>query len=304
MTDHPILRFARRLVLAALTLGAATQGTAQDATPKLTGLGQVGLFTNDYLGDGHDRWRSGSKWESYVLPSRVVEAWEFRWRTEIISPWKRSSATDRQYVDGIGLAGFAHLSYGNLNTRVGAESLWVGPQTGLAALQKRVHAIVGTDRLHDPDGPGVSRIGDQWLGMMSAETSYEWRVGRNVLLRPYGGVQMGYETFSRAGVDVVIGAATQAPIWVRDPASGALMPITTDRTAGLSVIGGADITHVRQSDLLQGVTPEGQRHRARLGLQWQGQRATIFAGQAWLSPEFVGQSEGQRIGLLSLSLSF
>ena len=68
----------------------ATQALADQRTPY---RGEVGSFTNDYFGDGHDRWRSGSYQRSYYSERyriKRTDGSELRVRGEMVTPWPPS----------------------------------------------------------------------------------------------------------------------------------------------------------------------------------------------------------------------
>ena len=46
------------------------------------------------------------------------------------------------------------------------------------------------------------------------------------------------------------------------------------------------------------------RDRLRAGYLWQGEKAFVFSGLTYLSPEFDSQPEGQLVGSLTLSFDF
>ena len=122
-------------------------------------------------------------------------------------------------------------------------------------------------------------------------------------LRPFAEWQLGFESLARVGADLIIGDFGRQGIVVRDPSIGQLYTVG-DRTPGLSFLVGADTAVVGQSVLLSDDQLRRNRHRARIGLSWRGDRAEVFYGATWLSPEFVGQSESQTVGSISLGWQF
>src|SRR5688572_4566335 len=98
-----MMRLAITALLVIFTFGAVPAIAQERET-----LGFGRLFTNDFFGDGLDRWRSGSYsfsiirglgWNG-VLPERFGELIEYRLRSEIIAPGRLNGAgsDDRPYV--------------------------------------------------------------------------------------------------------------------------------------------------------------------------------------------------------------
>lgn len=58
------------------------------------------------------------------------------------------------------------------------------------------------------------------------------------------------------------------------------------------------------ADPLPDSGPRETRGQVRIGMGWQGARASAYYGVTYLTPEFSDQPEGQLIGSFSLSLRF
>jgi hypothetical protein len=176
-------------------------------------LGFGRLFTNDALGDGHDRWRTGGTvisvlrgpaWQGQ-LPGVPGQVLEYRLRGDIIAPANIVTAApgDRRYAGTLAVGLHTHFSMGQAEASVGADLVVIGPQTGLGRFQTRAHEALGLDV------PGVlgNQIGDQVRPTLVFEVGQSFRLGDHVTLRPFVEAQAGAETLLRAGGDVVIGGA-------------------------------------------------------------------------------------------------
>lgn len=121
--------------LAALWLIAGLSATAGERRV----IGVAGFGTNDRLGDGRDRWRTGSysltvvigrNWDG-ALPARFGEIVEFHLHGEVIAPQNmpNPSPDGRKYaaILGIGVHSQSVALGGQL--RAGADLFFVGPQT-------------------------------------------------------------------------------------------------------------------------------------------------------------------------------
>lgn len=272
------------------------------------------IFSNDALGDGRDRWRTGS-WAASLLyghgwngalPGRPGRVLEFRLRTEIVAPADIASPApdDRRYAGIIGLSVGTHYATGGTEVSLGGEVALIGPQTGLDRIQARFHDWTG---LPDPAPAVALGLPDDIRASVTVELARPFRVAEGVTIRPFLEGQAGLETLIRAGGDLVIGGAWDGSVMLRDPVTGQRYAGLRGPAQGFSFSFGGDIAHVGASALL----PEGgeavlrpDRGRLRLGLIWQGPEATVLTGVTWLSPEFETQDEGQVLGSASLSLRF
>lgn len=273
------------------------------------------FFTNDFIGDGHDRWRSGS----YSLnlgyeDDRFGVPYDIRLRSEIISGWGsslQSDNDDRMYVGALGLGAFVNQNFGFADLTLGGEILAVGDQTGMADLQGAAHDAFGmSNDSYNPDTEPHAHIEDKFTGMLSAEGAMNYYFGSNGLVRPYAGAQYGYETFLRAGADVVIGNMSNADRWSRDPVSGFIQPSSSNRAdamEGFNLVAGLDFTAVTDSEFFPSesdVDLEPMRVRARLGGQASFGGFSVFYGATHLTKEFESQYEGQTVGTISIERLF
>jgi hypothetical protein len=94
-------------------------------------LGFGRLFSNDLIGDGDDRWRSGSYSFSVVRgypwmgtrPPRLGDIIEYRTRSEILSPAPNTgSPGDRLYVGALTFGLHSHAAMGGVDISIGARS--------------------------------------------------------------------------------------------------------------------------------------------------------------------------------------
>src|SRR5688500_10938952 len=108
------MRLALCALCATLVLPVATPAQERET------LGVGRIFTNDALGDGKDRWRSGSyavsilrgeAWDG-APPVRPGELIEYRFRTEVVYPGRMggTGSDDRPFAGVLGLAAQTHWS--------------------------------------------------------------------------------------------------------------------------------------------------------------------------------------------------
>lgn len=302
-----------RLSCAALCVAAVTSFAAPALPQDRVTLGSGRLFTNDFFGDGRDRWRTGSYTYSLVrgpdwtgdLPGRPGAVLEYRLRSEIIAPLNTGGAGDRPYAGVLAFGMFTHFSMGETDVSLGAEVLAMGPQTGVSDAQAAYHDFLG---LPEPFGP-ETQLGDAvHLGAV-AEARRTVRISETFSVRPFVEAQAGVEDMARIGVDALIGPVGQDDLWLRDPVTGHLYRATSEPAVGaLGVTFGADWAAVGDSVYLpesRGVAPRDDRVRVRAGLHTQvAPDVTWFYGLTWLGPEFEGQDEGQLTGSLKLNFNF
>jgi hypothetical protein len=295
-------------LLAAVAALVAPAG-AEEARQTL-GVGR--LFTNDYLGDGEDRWRTGSYSLSVLrgpqltsgLPDRPGQVLEYRFRSEIIAPGRLNGAgsDDRPYVGMLAFGVHSHHRLGPGDYSLGVDLVAVGPQTGVGDWHAWLHGEIGAPRV----GVLEEQIGDNLSYLATGQYAAQVALTGNADLRPFVEVQTGVEDLVRLGADLVIGPATEAFL-LRDNPTGQLYPGLAGG-AGLSFLAGVDWARVHGSDWLPaagGYRAEEERFRARAGLHWQSEgNSALFYGLTWLSPEFVGQPEGQVLGSVTLRILF
>jgi hypothetical protein len=291
----------------------ALPAPAQDLRVTL-GFGR--LFTNDRLGDGQDRWRTGSwtfsavsgfGWDG-VRPGRFGDIVELRFRTEIIAPGVQygPGSDDRPYVGARTYGMHSHWAAWGGEMSAGLDVTMVGPQTGIGETQNRIHGSISAPQLSDEVLEG--QIGDGLHPSVTLEYGRPLRLSPVAMLRPFVEVQAGVEQIARVGADVILGRVGQADLMIRDNPTGNLYRVTKEGVTGLSFIAGADWARVGDSLWLPesgGAGPLDDRWRARAGAFLQvTPTSDWFAGVTWLSPEFTGQPEGQLVGSITIGWVF
>lgn len=288
-------------------------GAAQ-AEDRVT-LGWGRMFSNDAIGDGHDRWRTGSYSVSYMrgpewaggLPAAFGQILEFRITAQTIAPANLADPApdDRRYAGVLTFGLHTHLDWMGFDTSVGADLGMTGPQTGISTFQSRIHDWAN---LPDPEPAFQDQIPDAVYLTLVGEMGRDFPVGGTGRVRPFVEAQAGMETFVRAGADFTFGGFGEGSLLVREYMTGQrYRAIKGDLVPGTSFTLGADVAHVFSSALLPsgGIAElEDTRARARAGIQWQGERASIFYGVSYLGQEFVQQPEGQVVGSLNINLRF
>jgi hypothetical protein len=297
------------LIAAAAAL-AASPSLAEDRVT----LGWGRMFSNDAIGDGHDRWRTGGYQVSYVrgvsfdgaLPSRPGELLEFRASSQILAPASLTSAApgDRRYAGILSLGAHSQFDWQGNDVSLGGDLVITGPQTGISNFQKWIHNAMG-----QPEPLVVAnQIENGVYPTFSGEIGRQIAFGDHVTLRPFAEAQAGVETFVRLGGDVVIGDFGKAAVMVRDGVTGQrYRAVESAHNEGLSLVMGADVARMFDSALLPtggAAVMSEERHRLRAGMHWQGKQASVFYGVSYLSPEFETQPEGQVVGALNLNLKF
>lgn len=302
-----------RLFVLALGVSVALAGTAGAEGRSRIGYGLI--FTNDLIGDGDDRWRSGSVASSRVYapgwqgqaPSRFGELLELRFNGEIIAPDDLSTPApvDRPFAGALSLGLHTHMQRAGMEYALGADLVVTGPQTGLDDFQDWLHDIVGGDEISRAARRGQVDDGFHPTGVIEAGRSFELGAAR---LRPFAEARVGVETLVRAGADLSFGRLTRGELLVREPVTGQRYRAVRADMPGTAFILGADIAWVEDSEFLPGranVTPEDTRARVRGGLHWEGlSGASVFYGLTWLSEEFEEQREAQVVGSLQFRLRF
>lgn len=277
-------------------------------------LGWGRFFSNDGAGDGGDRWRTGSyaisriRGESWSgsLPVQMGQLVELRLRADTIAPANlvTGAPDDRRYAGMIEVGLHTHFAWQGNEVSFGGGLSAIGPQTGVSNFQRWFHNKIGL-----PDATATdNQLGNQVFVMLQAELGHDFALGQNAHVRPFVEVQSGAETLVRVGGDLTLGTFGAGDLLVRDAATGHRYRTTrATRAKGVSVILGGDIAHVFDSALLPeggNVTLSPERSRARLGLNWQGEKSSIFYGVTYLAPEFEEQPEGQVLGALNINLRF
>ncbi len=273
------------------------------------------VFTNDFLGDGEDRWRTGSLDVSATfgggdlrdLPTAAWERYQLRFRGEIISPSNITtpSSTDRQYAGVVGLGLFTHFQKNSYDLYYGGELVFVGDSTGIGDLQRSFHEAL--DILPPSDAVLDNQIENAIYPTAHGGISKNFRAERR-LMRPFAEVQAGAETFVRAGVDFVLGGTLVNDFLLRDSVSGQLIGHSlTDNSRGFGFLVGADAAYVVDSNYLPNsgtLAFESFRPRARAGIAYQQKKFGLFYGVSWLGKEFEAQQSSQVVGTINLNVSF
>jgi len=278
-------------------------------------LGWGRLMSNDYFGDGRDRWRTSSYVVSWMhgpdwvggLPDRIGQVLEYRLRAEIVAPreLRGPRSDDRAYAGMLGVGLHSHWQQGPVEARAGLDVVFTGPQTGLDVLHERFH-----DRIGQPlPAANVleNQIGDGVHAMLSGEISHPMELAPGIEVRPFAEAQVGVEDLLRVGVDFRVGALGQGAHEVRDVVTGQRYRAITNEEYGWEFVAGADVAHVADSILFPDgfAAAQDTRWRGRAGAHWQGGRdVTFFYGVTWLSEEYVGQPEGQFVGSMKLNFNF
>lgn len=308
-----------RIALIASFIAIATFAAPASAQEQVTlGLGR--LFTNDALGDRHDRWQTGSYVASWMrgtegtksLPEGFGGLMEYRFSSRIIAPEDLATPApgDRRYAGILSLGAYTHFASGAFEVTAGSEVVLVGPCTGLAGFQTDVHDVLGIP------GPSAAvraaQIGTALYPVLAFEAARPIVLGfggaSGAMLRPFVQGRAGDETYLRTGVDLLIGPNFSSGVLARDETTGLVyQTMTRVPESGLSVLLGADTAKVWRSAWLPasgGYALSPLRNRVRAGLNWQGERVGVFYGATWLGSEFAGQKSGQVVGSLQLRMRF
>lgn len=305
---------SRIMALLALCVLVGAPGMAFELNRNL--VGRVSVFTNDFLGDGHDRWRTASYFRStFFGPVWTGDhqpgerRYELRLRGEVIAPTDASQppmAGERPYVGMAAVGLYSHFGRGRVGYRVGGELVAVGPQTGISSLVETGHDILGFPAPLAASG----ELANDFYPTFSAEA---YRLiprsgGRAFDLRPFVEVQSGVETLARVGIDAIFGNSIDGALMTRDPVTGQILNVATvRRQKGLMPSIGADIAYVQSSNYLpasSGLTVKRARMRVRAGGRYVSGGRDLFLGFTWLGPEYEGQPSGQVIGSLSFNYRF
>lgn len=297
------------LIAVALSCFIATPGVAGER--QVLGYGR--LFTNDILGDGRDRWRTGSYTVSRVsglswsgqAPLQFGELREYRLRGEIVAPASLSAPApgDRRYAGIWSFGMHSHSTWQGNQLSLGADLVVIGEQTGLSRFQDWAHSVVG---LSDPVAVST-QIGNTVRPTLVAQTVRPMQLGERVQLRPFVEAQAGYEDFLRGGVDMIVGRIGQSDLLLREQVTGHLYPGITDDGRGTALVLGGDVAKVYDSVLLpeaQGYQLTDTRKRLRLGVRHEGRRGGMFYGLTWLGKEFEAQTDEQVVGSLRFRIDF
>lgn len=299
---------ARVLAVAASLIFAAVAANADSGT-----LSTGRLFSNDFLGDGKDRWRTGSYVVSKVTggrasqdaPSYSEKFLEWRFRSEIISPANTASPApgDRRYVGSLSIGLHKHFRRGGWETSLGFDLVATGPSTRVSDFHQIVH-----DQIDQPvDAAVANQIEDRLHPTVLVELARVMPLSNNIALRPFMEAQAGVETLARAGLDITIGDQCQKVLRIRDVATGHRYRATPCVGMGRALLIGVDTARVFDSRYLpskQGYELTDRRNRLRFGIELYGKRGYVFYGLTYLGREFVAQNEGQLVGSLNVGFNF
>jgi hypothetical protein len=308
------MEFFMRIALAVLALAASLGAISAPAAAgdRMT-IGWGRLFTNDAIGDGRDRWRTGSyavslvrgpAWEGQ-LPGHMGEILEYRFRSEIIAPANLVTPApgDRRYAGVLSFGVHTHFMMGPMETSLGLDLVATGKMTGIGGAQRQIHELFG---LPEPTVLG-DQIGNGVHPTVTLESGHTFVLSDRARLRPFVEAKAGDETLVRLGADALFGPAAQSSLMLRDVSTGQRYRATIAGIEGTSFAVGGDVAHVFSSIYLpadQGYAPTDLRVRLRAGLHWQRGASALFYGVTWLGEEFEGQPGGQLVGSLRLKILF
>ncbi|MFU1477554.1 lipid A-modifier LpxR family protein [Roseovarius sp. C7] len=294
---------------AAITALPATAGERQQ-------LGYGRLVTNDLIGDGRDRWRTGSvassrvwgpKWTG-ALPETFGRLLELRLNFEAIAPEQLNApaAGDRPYAGAISVGLHSHHQIAGTEFALGGDLVFTGPQTGIDDFQDFMHDYLGGEDINSRTRN--AQIGDDINPTAVAEIGRPIRLGQSARLRPFVEMRAGVETLARVGADLSFGRIGQGELLLRDPVTGHRYRSIRSSGAGMGFVFGGDIAYVDHSEYLpsnQGYQLTDSRTRLRTGLHVQTEAGhRFFYGLTWLGKEFEAQREEQLVGSVRINLEF
>lgn len=274
-------------------------------------LGWGRLFNNDLLGDGSDRWRSGSYTMSNLrgygwngtLPSAFGDLLEFRGRGEVITPRNMANPapTDRPFAGILSFGLHTHFERNEVEFSTGLDLVMTGANTGLIDLMDGFHHMIGAPRPRQP----INEIDNGIYPTLVLEAGRT--IDRGTLtLRPFVEAQIGVESLVRIGGDMSFGTLG-GTFFLRDSTSGQRYRGISGNAYGGEITLGADLAYVADSYLLpseDGYRVEQARGRVRAGLRHVGDNRELFYGITWLSKEFEAQPESQLVGSVNLNFRF
>ncbi|WP_299726431.1 lipid A-modifier LpxR family protein [uncultured Tateyamaria sp.] len=303
-----------RLIAAALVACVcfSSLAEAQDRTR----LGYGRLITNDFIGDGEDRWRTGSIQSSRIwgpawtgtAPAGFGQLLELRLGAEILAPddIRNVSASDRAYAGALSIGLHSHVQRGQVEIAVGGDLVFVGPQTGLDDFQDAFHDLLNVVR--PSEAVRAAQIGNAITPTAVVEIGRNFTLSDSTVLRPFVEGRLGNETLGRVGFDLTFGQLGRGELLVRDAVTGHRYRAVEAEWSGYSFVLGADVAAVSDSEFLPeggSVTLRDTRERLRAGLTWRSETGiTAFYGLTYLGEEFEGQTEGQLVGSIRLRVPF
>lgn len=285
-------------------------------------VGRVSAFSNDYLGDGHDRWRTGAYFTSYItshtkgnfFDNPTWFAREFRIRSEIIAPSNLGASAkniDRHFVGMIGTGIFFHRKKNKVESKYGFELVFTGPMTGLLKAQSIAHKPLTFEPVskYVIDSQHPNRIYSNFSYSLARPFQVGSKNKIGVSIRPFVRFDIGVESFARIGADIIIGKGMRYNFFVRDPVTGNLMTGQKSFKSGLrlGVLFGGDVSYMATSAYFNSNRGEEMiaiRHRFRVGVQLEVSNLNIFFGITKFSKEFKKQKTGQSVGSIEIRIRY
>lgn len=228
--------------------------TGADAGDKYT-IGTARIFTNDYLGDGEDRWRTGayaiskmraiSEWDGR-FPEAFGEMVEWLFRTDILAPSNLvdGAEDDRRYAGTLTFGLHTYFNRQTVDYSLGLDLVAVGPSTGVGSFQKAFHNLVGAP---EPKGTLDDQLEDDIMPTISGSASKQIRLNEKTSFSAYAEFRAGDETFARIGVDYHYGLVGQNNLWLRDVGIGQPYRATFEHVSGVSFLLGGDVAYIGAS---------------------------------------------------------
>ena len=270
---------------------------------------------NDFLGDGYDRWRSGSYGTSRFwgygwdgeLPQAAGDLLELRIGGEIITAasLETPDASDRPWAGMLSAGLHTQFQRQGLEFAMGGDVVAIGPQTGLDHFQQALHDLIGI--AGPSDAVRASQIPNMWLVRFVGEAGHEFDLGGKTRMRPFVETRLGDEDLVRVGVDFTVGDFGRGELVSRDWVTGNRYRSGPNQEKGFSLVFGGDVAKVYESVYLpadRGYELTDARGRLRLGLHWQGEKHHVYYGLTYLTEEFKAQPEGQLLGTIRLAFRF
>lgn len=334
----PVLRKLFGVILVALAAAPGRAGDFEQGWKWLAAATEIetqGVFWNDRLGDGKDRWKSGGLTQSWIFPEHIfsggdwfaahASALEVNLRGLVMTPddtaFRGANPKDRPYAQyaavGVYLRSIARPGEIapdlGLQTedRIGVEIGWQGDPLPLFDIQSALHDFAGTagDR-----GNPSNTIDGEFLANLEARRTWRFHgdeAGRDLELAPFVQTSLGMrENSLRTGADVFIGSVLEGRIWGSDLATGAVVAGDSVRRDGFNwtLFVGGDVGFIASDAFVDGSFagdgPRVERRdiaaRARAGILLEYDNLAIGFSLNRLGKEFQGQSNGQTIGAIQL----
>ena len=249
-------------------------------------------------------YRSGHAWTG-TLPSMPGQVIEYRFRADIIAPDNLANPDpgDRPYAGSWYLGAHTHFDWRGFDVSAGADVVITGEQSGLRNFQSGVHDTLSMPRMDVENYQVEDGVYLNAVVELARDVAFAGGA-----IRPFVELQAGVENLARAGFDVTLGDFGQGGWRTRDPVTGQRVEgIDGELSSGWSFLVGGDIAYVDSSVFLPsaaGFEVEETRTRLRAGVNYGFGSSNIFYGVTYMSEEFVGQSEGQLVGSLSIGIDF